>query len=250
MFKYLMLAMAVGKAAGLYNIYTKTYSYVDLGNQINLLNLGVVVNAEILSFGTTYYGGKNDKDATQFISYGVGMNNFINATMNFQVAGYWTWSPMISFMPLNLVPYSQVIGWQRPETGNFALWTYGGYSAQLLRVWTTFTEYAVSCGGSFYDVIMSVNGATLVPKYLYLCQPNPSWVNSYEDQYWNFDILATIMPDVAQYGWYSGTEWYDTIELIGTYDPLAYDNWKLMVDAKIAGEMKPKTDSGNTPPSI
>jgi hypothetical protein len=99
-------------------------------------------------------------------------------------------------------------------------------------VWTTFTEYSASCSGSFYDVITGVSGATLLPASVMDCATNPSWVNAYEDQYWNFDIFAALAPEVAEMGWYAGTVWY-VAGLLGEYDPLAYVNWKKMVENQI-----------------
>jgi hypothetical protein len=113
MFKYLLLAAtAVGNASALWPIVDRKYNWGSVGTSgVNVLSLGITLNAEPLTYGTTYFGGKNDMDATQYIAYGVALGNFINATMTFRVLNYWTFSPMASFQPISFAPYSQVVGW-------------------------------------------------------------------------------------------------------------------------------------------
>ncbi len=109
---------------------------------------------------------------------------------------------------------------------------------------TTITDSYASCTGSVYDAIINGSTSKLLPGSVTDCSVNPSWLNSYEDQYLNFDLLAAIYPDVAQFGWYSGTQWYDIIPLIGMYDPLAYTNWVQMVNDQI-NPPKQSTSSGS-----
>jgi hypothetical protein len=257
MFKYLTLALAAGVANANWAIYTHNNNkLVDLGGQVWLLNWSLNVVGDIFSYGTVYAAGKNDEDATQFISYGLTASNYFNATFSVTVLNYWTYSPMVSFLPFSMVPYSQVFGWQRPETGNFALWTYGGYGLQLFRVWTTFTDAYVSCGASFYDVIMGKAGATAIPDSITKCAVMGDWVTPYEDKYWQFDLLTMFMPELLEEQWYAATAWYEPIALVGEYDPLAYKEWKKMIDDHINPppvEEEPAptpADGGETPPAV
>jgi hypothetical protein len=133
------------------------------------------------------------------------------------------------------------------------MWTFGAYYLELLKVTTTFTEFSSSCTGSFYDVITGKSGATLLPGSITDCMANPGWVNAYEDQYWNADILAALYPDIAEQSWYAARSWYGYIPLVGEYDPQAYAKWKMMVDDQIAGRRRPsggEGGGGNGPPPL
>ena len=101
---------------------------------------------------------------------------------------------MFSFIPVDIIPYTQSISWERREAKEHSqVDTWGSRQITIAKFVTTYTENVKTCGGSFVDTVTTGNPDNLKPT----CAYDPATETNYEDSHWKWEPLAD-----QGYSWY------------------------------------------------
>lgn len=191
--KSLFAAALVGAATA----YTGTGFEYELNPVTSKwFSLAITMNAD--AGYTTGYMGSSASAGSE--SYGFEVYSYANLMFEMEYFETYKHHYMFTFIPLNIVPYTQTVSWMRPEAKNGqSVDATGSRDITLLKFYTTYTENTKTCGASILDAIMDADMSELKPT----CAYDATTETSYVDTYWTYEPLA----DMAL-SWYGEADWF------------------------------------------
>lgn len=188
MFKLIALALGVASASA---NYAYSWSPFEEKNQYFDMNVGVLADA----YYTTTYKGADSHEYN-----GVKLDSYIDLSVEFEFFEWYKHTISFDFTPIQFVPYTQVVSYDRPiDGGETHATVYGTHSLTLLALNTKHVEQAKTCGASFVDAV--AYGDSLAPE----CGYSSEFKSSYWDAQWKYD--AGSMLNIGE--WYGTDSWYN-----------------------------------------
>jgi hypothetical protein len=147
--------------------------------------------------------------------HGINFNTHVNATAKVTFFDICFCQIMVSFVPIDITPYTQVIIITRPEdyilkSTPFEITLQGTYDVHGLILMTTFTENFRLLEKSIIDFAMDMSNYKPYPTAIQDLVFDPTFEKNWEDPIWRFDpVPQFLVPATGDvFKWWGPHQYY------------------------------------------